>query len=196
MSKKPKPKYGYQPEGFLEDHPLSNEEISRLRDLVDDDAFIGRMELITSLYLNLAKEDLEKPRPSEIRAALDDLETKIFELRQAFTTLDSETSDLLHQTIMEYTKKLPPVPLLPREHERYLQWFEGMVTYTRLKYSVKKHKDQASRFLAGQVAELLLERNIALADSVTGDFSKCLQIVSGESPDTVRNWIQIYLGKK
>lgn len=196
MPRKIKPSK-FQEGGFLVEDPLTEEQIEMLRRWIcDEEDFIREAQVWVATYRQMRKDDLERATLKQQVVAMDDLQEKIAALLSAVRDLDSETSDLLIDTIALRTKR-GDIDLLPKEVKAHLRWLDDMIELAKRRIegqSMKRRKTKmAPRFLTARVADLFERFNIPITSTDGSNFCFALSILANAEDTTVKNWAQEYL---
>ncbi len=204
----PKPSR-FQDIGHIIDEPLSKEQIATLQRLFeryhqetedgkDFQSFLERAQEIASIYLHERKSERERPTEGQILAALDKFQRFLRDTLKGFEELDSETRELIEETILMHTKT--NVSLLPKQVKNHLRFLEGMIELARerMAAATKRGRDitKPDRLLVCLVADLLEDYGIALNGSKNGCFYRTVSTISGKEGRTVVNQVKECLDYK
>ncbi|MCU7838649.1 MAG: hypothetical protein KZQ94_04615 [Candidatus Thiodiazotropha sp. (ex Troendleina suluensis)] len=194
MPKKIVPKYGYMNTGWVKQVELSKETEIKLRAICNDDNFISQLQYAAEDHKTNKDADIERPKPKEVLAALDDVYEKINALLFTFNQLDDETSEQIRLTIEDVTGKYyPSSDLLPSDCKSHLTWLRSITLATSRNIDLNKPRARASRILTLHVAEIFNKFNLNIKEYSEGDFCTCLSILATVSPETAKTWTSNYL---
>ncbi|MCU7933116.1 MAG: hypothetical protein KZQ90_20160 [Candidatus Thiodiazotropha sp. (ex Codakia rugifera)] len=198
MPKKIEPKRGWKRGGHVPTFFFSDEEQNELRDIVNDDLFIERMQYAVTRYQIARKHDLDEPCKKEIKAAVDELESSLSIFLHSITHLDAKTREHIKYGWVRVGGKLDQVSrFLPATHKKLhdlYQLHEAIALSKRETDRIPDHETRsASRVLANIVAEILEAYNIPITTTENGIFNRCLAIASYEEKEMTRNWARSWV---
>ena len=204
---KPKPSR-FQDIGHFIDEPLNKEQIATLQRLFerycqetedgkDFHGFLKRAQEIASIYVHERKSERERPTNGQVLAALDTFQRLLCEMLKGFKELDSETRELIEETILIRTKM--NVRLLPGPVKNHLRFLENMIEPARERAAATdRGRDitRPDRLLVCLVADLLEDYGITLNGSMNGCFYRTVSTISGKVGRTVVDQVKECLDYK
>ena len=177
MAKKPKPKWGWTGGGFLPRFTFDagTRRVLKRPSYLGSEKFIPALEMAVRTFLTQRNDALEAPRPSEVRAALEELERGANECARRVGKLDVETAELILETLALHGGE---VDLLPRLRDE-LRIFLNVIRLARHELesqSKGRPRKYAHYVLAVQVGHIVRAAGRALNKSRNGPWARTLSV--------------------
>lgn len=198
MPKKIQPKRGWKRGGWVPNFTFDKQQEKELREIMDEDAFIHRMEFAVKRYLVARDHDINEPSKREVSAALVEIDNSFNTFLFAISHLDQRTFEHIKFSWLsiggkldEISRFLPQTRIIPHD----LTNFQNAIQHAKkhLNDIPDRSSKGAPRILTAIVADIFDFYNLPIKKSENGDFNRCLSIAAYEEKSMTLNWVKNWL---
>ncbi|MEW8291199.1 MAG: hypothetical protein AB2672_11755 [Candidatus Thiodiazotropha endolucinida] len=195
MPKKTQPKRGWRRGGRVPNFTFNEQEEIELREIMDEDTFIHRMEYAVKRYQIARDHHFNEPSKGEVGAALDEIDDSLSTFLFAIANLDDRTSEHIMFGWLSFGGKKDDFSRFLRPTRDKLYDLNTLLSAVK---HAKRHINDipdrstkgAPRILTAIVADIFDSYNLPIKKSENGDFNRCLSIAAYEEISMTLNWVK------